>query len=117
MKKFIIYPIIEILAIVSFLVFTACTPLTRCEYSCTVKYSIDGTSHTETVTLKMADACTPTAILNGDGLMIVGYPSTYWQERSTIYRGSLPVKLEDFEYHLVRKYKASNWDGHEITKK
>lgn len=95
----------------------ACTPLTRCEYSCTVKYELDGSPKTETVVLKMANACTPTTVLNGDGLMIVGYPSSYWHERATIYRGSLPVKNVDFEYHLIRKYKASNWDGHEITEK
>ena len=110
MKKFIL-----ILSVV--LCMCACKPLTRCEYSCTVKYELDGSLKTETVVLKMANACTPTTVLNGNGLMVVGYPSNYWHERAIIYCGSLPVKVVDFEYRLIRKYKISSLDGHEITKK
>lgn len=118
MKKFIITITLALLATAWFSVlFSGCTPLVRCEYECRIVYSLDGSVKTQTFNLRMSDVSVPTYVQSNEGLVVSGYPSNFWHETATVYRGSLPIKVEDFEYNLVRKYKASNWDGHEITEK
>ena len=111
MKKFII-----ILAVM--LCASACAPHDMGLYTCDLKYSLDGHEFTLNVPeLRMSDYCRPVAAIQEDGLVISAYPSQFWHESVIVYRGSLPVKVEDFEYHLVRKYKASWWSGRELTEK
>lgn len=97
--------------------FCACGPLDRCEYLCTIDYSIDGIPHTEDVTLHTGDLCIPAYICGNQELKITAVPTSYWHDGYIVYKGSLPITVERFNYKLVREYKVSSLSGKEIKKK
>ena len=92
----------------------SCSPINRCEYLCTITYNIDGISHTEEIKIAASDVCTPAYVHSVDIVRITAYPSNYWHEDYVVYRGSLPIKVEDFEYKLLREFKVSPISGKEL---
>ena len=92
----------------------SCSPINRCEYLCTITYSIDGISHTEEVKLITGDNCTPAYVHGRDMITVTAIPSSYYHEGYIIYQGSLPVRVENFEYKLIRKFKVSSFNGREL---
>ena len=114
MKKFLI--------LLGLVISLSCTPLKRCEYLCTITYSIDGVSHTEEVKLVTGTVCTPAYVHSSDMLRITGVPSSdyYYQGHIIykgsllIYKGSLPILVEHFEYKLLREFKVNLFSGKEL---
>lgn len=94
-----------------------CRPIETDVNECTISYTIGDSPSvfTETIMMDMPDMYTP-AYTCGNGLIkLVGSgPGSYQMPYKTIYEGDQPVRVIDFNYHFVRHYKASRWDGHEL---
>ena len=103
--------------IVSFLYIYSCTPINTTVYEYTITYTIAGTEITEVHSVDMPSNFVPSYRLDQNSLKIIGSYGTSSMPYTTIYKGSLTVKVTNFEYKVVRNYKASGWDGHEIKTK
>lgn len=87
-------------------------------YECNISYTINGNPVTETFQLDMSSSCVPSYRLDQKSLTIIGSSgSSSSLTYKTIYRGSLDVKVKEFDYKIVRSYKGSQWDGHELKSK
>lgn len=86
-------------------------------YECNISYTINGNPVTETFQLDMASSRVPSYRLDQKSLTIIGASGNSSLTYKTIYRGSLYVKVTEFDYKIVRSYKASKWDGHELKSK
>ena len=103
--------------LIPILLLTSCGPLYRCEYMCTITYNLDGISHTQSVTMETDKGVTPTYVYTGNELKIVTIPYSQYYNNIIIYKGVLPVTIENFNYEHIRTYRASWWDGRELKKK
>lgn len=86
-------------------------------YECNISYTINGSPVTETFQLDMSSSCVPSYRLDQKSLTIIGSSGSSSLIYKTIYRGSLDVKVKEFDYKIVRSYKASQLDGHELKRK
>lgn len=90
------------------------------DYQATIVYSINGgEAVTETIDIRLPDGYTPNYIYQeeyGDkNLYIRGVSGSYFSPtRQTVYRGRLKIDVISFDYKLIRSYKVSQFDGHEI---
>lgn len=94
----------------------SCT-MDKTVYECNISYTINGNPVTETFQLNMASSYVPSYRLDQKSLTIIGSSGSSSLTYKTIYRGSLDVKVTEFDYKIVRSYKASKWDGHELKSK
>ena len=97
-------------------ILVACTPIDESVYECTITYTVDGNVITEKIeNVVLPDVDTP-AYSCGDGkINLVGFgPGNYQILYSNIITTNQKVTVQDFDYKLIRKYKASRWDGHEL---
>ena len=83
-------------------------------YECTISYTIEGKQITETHTVDMPSIYVPSYRFGLGSLEIIGSGYSTSRPYTTIYQGSLNVKVTDFDYKTIRTYTASKWDGHEI---
>lgn len=99
----------------------SCSPLNRSDYQCTIAYTLDGVSHTQTVTLTdVPSRNVPAYMYDGKKLKIIVVPDTEYSAYfcdTIIYQGTLPVKVDSFDYRLVRNYKVSQLTGKELKRK
>lgn len=86
-------------------------------YECNISYTINSSPVTETFQLDMSSSCVPSYRLDQKSLTIIGSSGSSSLIYKTIYCGSLDVKVKEFDYKIVRSYKASKWDGHELKRK
>ena len=87
-------------------------------YDYTITYTIEGGSPiTEQHRIELPSRFTPAYVLGNGSLTVIGSYGMSSGTYTTIYKGSLTVKVLNFEYKKVRDYKASGWDGHEIKTK
>lgn len=108
-----------LILLVSFLCIYSCTTCTTntTVYEYTITYTIAGTEITEVHSIHMPSNFVPSYRLDQNSLKIIGSYGTSSMPYTTIYKGSLNVKVINFEYKTIRNYKASFWDGHEIKTK
>lgn len=106
-----------LILLVSFLCIYSCTPINKTVYEYTITYTIAGTEITEVHRIDMPSIFVPSYRLDQNSLKIIGSYGTSSMPYTTIYQGSLNVKVINFDYKTIRNYKASGWDGHEIKKK
>lgn len=93
----------------------SCTPLDRSEYRCTITYTLDGAQHSTTVVTSFPSDYVPAYSCGGGKIKLVGVgPGEYQWYVQDIYVGNLPASVQKFDYTLIRTYKASRWDGHEL---
>lgn len=98
---------------------SSCTAIDN-DYQATIVYSINGGEVvTETIDIRLPDGYTPNYIYqeeDGDkNLYIRGVSGSYFSPtRQIVYRGRLDVEVMSFNYKLIRSYKVSQFDGHEI---
>lgn len=101
----------------------SCGNVDRVEYECTITYTLGGCSFTETHKADMPVEYIPgySCGKNRDGenkIRLIGSGRGDYQIYYTdIYKGIQPVSVESFNYKIIRTYKASRWNGHEIKKK
>lgn len=95
----------------------SCIPIDESVYEYTISYTIEGKQITETHRLNMPSIYVPSYRLDQNTLKIIGSYGTSSRSYTTIYQGSLNVKVTDFNYKEIRTFKASKWDGHEIKTK
>ena len=105
-----------IVLFVSILCLCSCT-MEKTVYEYTISYTIEGTSFTETHTIDMPAVYVPSYRLGNGALQIIGSCGMSSMTHTTIYKGSLNVKVTNFDYKVIRTYKASKWDGHELKSK
>jgi len=97
----------------------SCTTIDN-DYQATIVYSINGgEAVTETIDIRLPDGYTPNYIYqeeDGDkNLYIRGVCGSYLSlTRQIVYSGRLKIDVISFNYKLIRSYKASKFDGHEI---
>jgi hypothetical protein len=96
---------------------SSCAPIDQTVYEYTITYTIAGTEITEVHSIDMPSNFVPSYRLDQNSLKIIGSYGTSSMPYTTIYKGSLTVKVTNFEYKVVRNYKASGWNGHEIKTK
>jgi hypothetical protein len=96
---------------------SSCTPIDETVYEYTISYTIEGKQITETHRLNMPSTYVPSYRLDQNSLKIIGTYGISSLTYTTIYQGSLNVKVTDFDYKTIRTFKASKWDGHEIKTK
>ena len=89
----------------------SCRSLTRYVYECTVVYSLNDTSFTMKDTLTMDESCVPAYVLSGSELTITGVPTGIYHQERVVYKGSLKIKVEDFQYTLLKIYTVSPITG------
>ena len=107
-----------ITAILLFICAPACTPSDKSEYRCTIVYTLDGAQHSTTVTASFPSDYVPAYSCGGGKIKLVGVGPGEFQVRiQDIYVGNLPASVQKFDYTLIRTYKASRWDGHELKRK
>lgn len=94
----------------------SCTPIDQTVYEYTITYTIAGTEITEVHSIDMPSQFVPSYRLDQNSLKIIGSYGTSSMPYTTIYKGSLNIKVINFDYKTIRNYKASCWDGHEIKK-
>ena len=98
---------------------SSCTAIDN-DYQATIVYPINGGEVvTETIDIRLPDGYTPNYIYqeeDGDKkLYIRGVSGSYYSPtRQIVYRGRLDVEVMSFNYKLIRSYKVSQFDGHEI---
>ena len=98
---------------------SSCTEIDN-DYQATIVYSINGGEVvTETIDIRLPDGYTPNYIYqeeDGDkNLYIRGVSGSYLSPtRQIVYSGRLDVEVMSFNYKLIRSYKVSQFDGHEI---
>ena len=95
----------------------SCAPFYKTVYEYTISYTIEGKQITETHRVDMPSSYVPSYRLDQNSLKIIGSYGTTSMPYTTIYQGSLNVKVTDFDYKTIRTFKASKWDGHEIKTK
>lgn len=105
-----------LILLVSFLCIYSCTT-DATVYEYTITYTIAGTEITEVHSIHMPSNFVPSYRLDQNSLKIIGSYGQSSMTYTTIYKGSLNVKVINFEYKIIRNYKASWWDGHEIKTK
>lgn len=87
-------------------------------YEYTITYTIEDNVITEVHRIDMPSVYVPAYRLDKNSLQIVGLDKcSNILSYTTIYKGSLNVKVINFDYKVIRTYEASSWDGHEIKKK
>ena len=97
----------------------SCTKICN-DYQTTIVYSINGgEAVTETIDIRLSDGFTPNYIFqeeDGDKkLYIRGVcGSVFSSNRKIVYSGRLKIDVISFDYKLIRSYKVSQFDGHEI---
>lgn len=94
----------------------ACTPIDESVYECTITYTVNGNTISEKIeNVVLPDIYTP-AYSCGDGkIKLIGSgPGNYQMPYSDIITTHQKVTVQDFEYKLIRTYKASRWDGREL---
>lgn len=96
---------------------SSCTPIDKTVYEYTITYTIAGTQITEVHSVDMPSQFVPSYRLDQNSLKIIGSYGTSSTPYTTIYQGSLNVKVTDFNYKTIRTFKASRWNGHEIKTK
>lgn len=106
-----------LILLVSFLCIYSCAPINQTVYEYTITYTIAGTEITEVHRTDMPSQFVPSYRLDQNSLKIIGSYGTSSMPYTTIYKGSLNVKVINFDYKTIRNYKASWWDGHEIKTK
>ena len=106
-----------LILLVSFLCIYSCTPVNKTVYEYTITYTIAGTQITEVHSIDMSSNFVPSYRLDQNSLKIIGTYGISSMTYTTIYKGSLNVKVTDFDYKTIRTFKASKWDGHEIKTK
>ena len=106
-----------LILLVSFLCIYSCTPTDQTVYEYTITYTITGTEITEVHRVSMPSHFVPSYRLDQNSLKIIGSYGQSSMSYATIYKGSLNVKVINFDYKPIRTYKASWWDGHEIKTK
>jgi len=105
-----------LILLVSFLCIYSCAPTDKTVYEYTITYTITGTEITEVHRVSMPSHFVPSYRLDQNSLKIIGSYGQSSMSYATIYKGSLNVKVINFDYKTIRTYKASWWDGHEIKK-
>ena len=117
MKKIIAYAIVELLIVGSFFCLTSCGSYTEKEYRCEIAYTIGGVEYSDVVTIKAPDGYVP-VYAEGNGSIIIDiFPNGNPFIRTVVYNGKQDVRVNDFNYTLVRTYKASRWNGKEIKRR
>ena len=116
MKKFIFILMMTVLAI-------ACE--NRYDFKYEINYSVDGVEYTETGLVVADDAhSVPIAVVMNNGLVVDTYPKGSNEYKSNkrvhqmVYQGNRPVKINNFEYSLVKTYKYNvvTWDEFEVRR-
>lgn len=98
---------------------SSCTAIDN-DYQATIVYSINGgEAVTETIDIRLPDGYTPNYICQEEdgnkNLYIRGVHGSYFSPtRQIVYSGRLDVEVMSFNYKLIRSYKVSQFDGHEI---
>ena len=95
----------------------SCTPINKTVYEYTITYTIAGTEITEVHSIDMPSNFVPSYRLDQNYLKIIGSYGVSAMPYATIYKGSLNVKVINFDYKTIRNYKAYGLDGHEIKTK
>jgi hypothetical protein len=106
-----------LILLVSFLCIYSCTPVNKTVYEYTITYTIASTQITEVHSIDMPSNFVPSYRLDQNSLTIIGSYGTSSMPYTTIYKGSLDVKVIDFDYKVIRTYKESQWTGREIKTK
>ena len=110
--------IIVLISIIMCLCFCACTPINTAVYNCTITYTIGDNQYTETIIMDVPAMYTPVYSCGNKQITVIGAGSGKYQLRyKTVYSGELPIAVQSFDYTLVRTYKASSFDGHELKNK
>lgn len=110
----------KIIALLGLLVcFCSCGPVEYTTYEYKISYSIQGLPIiTETHQVDMPHSYYPAYKCGNGVIQIIGTDnSSYALTYKTIYKGDLNVKVTDFDYNIVRHYKASSFSGREIKNK
>lgn len=106
------------LFILCLLTLPSCGSTDRSEYECTIVYTLDDSQHNTTVTIDIPSDYSPAYWYSNDCINIIAvHNGTLVFTCKEIYHGSLKPDVQDFKYNLVRTYKSSIWDGHELKKK
>lgn len=97
----------------------SCGSHSESRYEITIVYSIDGSEpKTEVVYMDFPSDTKPAYVYDGETLKVFGIHGQITSfDRKIIYSGSLDIEVKSFDYKVVREYRASNWDGHEIKPK
>lgn len=106
-----------LILLVSFLCIYSCEPINKTVYEYTITYTIAGTEIMEVHSIDMPSVYVPSYRLSKGSLEIIGSAGFESTPYITVYKGSLDVKVIDFDYKTIRNYKASSWDRHEIKTK
>lgn len=106
-----------LILLVSFLCIYSCEPIDRTVYEYTITYTITGTEITEVHSIDMPSVYVPSYRLSKGSLEIIGSAGFESTPYITVYKGSLDVKVIDFDYKVIRTYKESQWTGREIKTK
>jgi len=93
--------------------FTSCKPMEKYEYECTINYTLNGTPYEDTTKIVIDNTCIPVYVCGNGELLISAAPSTYYYGK-IIYKGHLKVEVQDFNYKLIRTFKASKITGKEL---
>lgn len=106
-----------LILLVSFLCIYSCEPIDRTVYEYTITYTITGTEITEVHSIDMPSVYVPSYRLAKGSLEVIGSAGFESTPYITVYKGSLDVKVTDFNYKVIRTYKESQWTGREIKTK
>ena len=106
-----------LLLILSLALFSSCGSYTENEYRCEIAYAIGGVEYSDVVTIKAPDGYVPVYAEGNGSIVIDIFPNGNPFIRTVVYNGKQDVRVSDFNYTLVRTYKASRWNGKEIKKK
>lgn len=86
------------------------------EYKVTIEYRINNSYNvSETFPIYLEKSYTPAYSYNGYRLAVYGIcGGMISYDYIIVYQGGLPIKVLNFDYRVVRTYKASKFDGHEV---
>lgn len=86
-------------------------------YEYSISYTIEGNPVSETHKVDMPSVYVPSYVSRPGCIQIIGSYGMNSMTYATIYKGTLDVKVTNFDYKVIRSYKASKWDGHELKSK
>ena len=88
-------------------------------YECTITYTINGIPVTETFDdVELSSDYVPAYSCGGGRILLIGAGTgSYQYPYCEIINTSQELAVQDFDYKLIRSYRASRWTGREIQKR